>query len=142
MVIILTLIFCSGYSQNSVKYCDTNKVVDEPVYLLVDTMPEFIGGDENLIKYIDDSLDLSGLPVPKGKYIISYVTVTISPEGNVIYSCVIMRSSSTPISAYDKRAIEFVNTLKFTPGIKNGKAVHMVRNLPIRFEAKRIKKAR
>lgn len=104
---------------------------DDPVFFIVENMPEYPGGDKqirkdiaNLVKYPEYAQE-NGI---QGKV---YVTFVVNAEGKI---------SDTKIargvdSALDQEALRVVNALDKTwkPGTQKGKAVKVSYTIPINF---------
>jgi hypothetical protein len=93
---------------------------------VVEVMPAFPGGQENLMKYL-------GEKTPKlqdGQRGTVYVIFTVSPKGKILYPYVKHGLGGR----YDKAAIQLVKNMPaWTPGKQKGKAVYVKSGLPIRF---------
>ena len=107
-------------------------VSPEPsVYRIVESMPEFPGGNETMYKFIQKNVmypdsarnhDISGRVV---------VTFVVNEDGSLT-DIKVKRSVSWDI---DKEALRVVKLLpKFIPGKQQGKAVKVLFDLPISFK--------
>ena len=105
----------------------------DSVFVVVDQMPEFPGGETALrqfiahgIKYPDDAKK-AGI---QGKVFVHFV---INKSGNVVNSKII-RSVSPSI---DQEALRVINTMpKWEPGKEKGKTVSVRYTMPIQFALK------
>ncbi len=105
-----------------------NEDLNDSVYLLVDKMPQFPGGEEALRSFVANNLQY---PIAQcdyeGKVYIGFV---INENGKVVYPKVIR--SVDPL--LDKEAIRVVKTIPdWTPGELNGKKVKVWYTIPVNF---------
>lgn len=102
----------------------------EEVFLIVEQMPEFPGGEAALRKYIADHVKY---PVTAQEMSIQgkvYVTFIVDSSGKV--TKVTIARGIDP--ALDKEALRVINSLpKWTPGKQRGKAVSVSYTVPINF---------
>jgi len=108
----------------------TKKVVNEKPYSIVEQMPQFPGGEQALMNFIEKNLkypvDAQNKRV-QGKIILRFV---VNSNGKV-EQVEILRGLSP---STDKEAIRVVNLFpKWTPGVQNGKSVSTYYVLPIAF---------
>ena len=109
------------------------KQTKDQVYVIVEQMPKFPGGDKALmtyiwknIKYPDDAIK-AGI---KGKVLVTFV---IDKDGNVINPKIVRSLSPTT----DKEALRVVSSLpKWIPGKQSGKNVDVKYSVPISFALK------
>ena len=106
-------------------------VVSEEVYVAVDEMPQFPGGEATLMKYIQKSIKYPPIAIEngvKGNVIVQFVVKKDGSIGDVK----IIRGLSPEL---DKEAIRLCKSLpKFIPGRKNGQVVNVWYTYPIRFK--------
>ena len=109
--------------------------VKEEIFMIVEQMPSFPGGDQAMMKWIRDKIESIGYPQMEKEAGISgtcYVTFVIDKEGNVIDSKILR--GVTGGSGYDKVALTVVKAMpKWAAGKQNGRAVSVQYNLPIKF---------
>jgi Ca-activated chloride channel homolog len=102
----------------------------EPIFCIVETMPEYPGGDEKLKQFLHDNLRY---PKTARESCISgtvYVTFVIEKDGSVS-NVKVMRGIG---GGCDEEAIRVVQLMpKWKPGMQMGKAVRVQYNLPIKF---------
>jgi len=105
--------------------------VEEKVYTVIEQMPQFPGGEGELLKYISNNLHYPVIAAEngvQGKVILRFV---VSKTGTVDKVEVIR--SLDP--ACDKEAVRVVKTLpKFIPGKQNGANVSVWYTLPITYK--------
>jgi protein TonB len=99
---------------------------DEPeVFIIVDQMPEMIGGQEALyeaLRYPPEAVEAE----TEGRVIIQFI---VSKEG-VPEDISVVRSVSEPL---DKAGVAAIKQMRFTPGIQNEKPVKVMLTQPIIF---------
>jgi len=100
---------------------------DEPeIYIVVDTMPEMIGGMEafyNNLRYPEEAR-AEGL---QGRTILQFVV----DENGAVTRPAVVRSSDHKI--LDDAALEALEKTPFSPGVQNGRNVKVQMTLPIVF---------
>jgi hypothetical protein len=93
---------------------------------VVEVMPSFPGGQENLFKYISENVPR----LKDGKHGIVYVNFLVSPKGKILYPYVTRGLGGT----YDKEALKLVRNMPaWKPGKQSGKAVWVRSNVPVRY---------
>ena len=104
---------------------------DEPeVYMIVDEMPEFLGGDKGFHQFIADNVNYPAEAKEKGIRGIVYVNFIVEPDGSVS-DIKVLRGIG---SGCDEEAVRVVESMpKFKPGIQNGEAVRVSYTVPVIF---------
>ncbi len=117
----------------AVKHVDViieEPVEEEEVFTIVETMPEFPGGEAALRKFLADNIRYPTLAQEngiQGKVVIEFI---IGKDGGV-YDIAVNRSVE---GSLDKEAVRVVNLMpKWIPGKKNGKTVKVKYFLPVLF---------
>jgi tonB family C-terminal domain len=117
----------------AIKHVDVvieDPVEEEEVFTIVETMPEFPGGEAALRKFIADNIRYPTLAQEngiQGKVVVEFI---IGKDGGV-YDIAISRSVE---GSLDKEAVRVVNLMpKWIPGKKNGKTVKVKYFLPVMF---------
>ena len=101
------------------------------VFFIVDTMPEFPGGETALKKFISEHIKYPADAHDKGIEGTVYVTFIIDKSGKVIEPKI--AKGVTP--ALDKEAIRVVESLPgWEPGKQNDTKVNVSYTLPIKFK--------
>jgi TonB family protein len=104
---------------------------EEVIFWVVETMPEFPGGQQALFKYIADSLHYPVIAQEngiQGRVICQFV---VEKDGSIT-AAVVTRSSGEP--ALDKEALRLVNAMpKWKPGKQRGKPVRVKYTIPVNF---------
>ena len=104
-------------------------VVDTAVYVIVEEMPEFPGGADSLMRYIERNVKYpSGEVCVSGRVVVSFI---VEKDGSIGEPKVV-RSVEVLL---DKEALEVVRNMpKWKPGKQNGKEVRVKYTMPIRFK--------
>ena len=103
---------------------------DEEIFMVVENMPEFPGGDLGLMKYIQKNVKYP--PIAKeynitGKVYISFV---VDKSGSVTNVKVVRGVDKN----LDAEAVRVIKSLpKYKPGKQRGKAVKVMFTVPINF---------
>jgi protein TonB len=102
----------------------------EIVYTVVEEMPKYVGGEDELMKYLSKNVVY---PLDARKNGVTgrvYVNFVINSEGKVT-NAKILRGIG---SGCDEEALRIVNGMPaWTPGRQNGKPVSVMYNLPLNF---------
>jgi TonB family protein len=103
---------------------------NEPVFYIVEDMPEFPGGESALRKFITNSIEYPEVAITNGIQGKVYVTFIVKKDGSVANS----RIARGVDPSLDKEALRVVNNLpKWKPGIQRGTAVNVSYTVPINF---------
>jgi protein TonB len=101
------------------------------VYKVVEHQPEFPGGDEAMMKFIQKNIrypDTERESDVQGRVVVQFV---VNEDGSL--SDIVVKKSVSP--GIDKEAMRVVSMLpKFKPGTQQGKAVRVQFILPIMFK--------
>ena len=120
-------------SEIIVKFELPNKVLMDDIYLSAEKMPQYPGGETELLKFISTNAkypESAKFDNAQGKVIVCFV---VNTEGNVENAVVLEGVNPT----LDAEALRVVNLLKgFTPGSQNGKPVNVYNVVPITFTIK------
>lgn len=111
---------------------DDSDSKDEFLFIAVDQMAEFPGGDEALIKFIQENVKYPAEAKKKGIEGTVYVTFVVNKEGKV--ENVKLQKGIDP--SCDEEALRVISTLpQFIPGKQqNGKPVSVLYNIPVKFK--------
>ena len=107
------------------------KVEEEPTFIAVEQMPEFIeGGTPGLMKYIGQHIRYPEEALASGTQGRVVIQFIIEKDGTV--------SNVTPVRsvdpALDTEAVRVISTLpKFKPGMQRGQAVRVKNTIPVLF---------
>ena len=104
---------------------------EETVYVVVETMPEFPGGQQVMMKYIDAIIKYPLIAMEKGiqgRVICQFVVEKDGKLSNIH----VERSSGD--ASLDKEAIRVINSMpKWKPGKQHGKPVRVKYTIPLNF---------
>jgi TonB family protein len=146
-LVAVLFFFAAGTSENlsaqdnskAVKPTDTQtiqvqenqeKVTDETVFMVVETMPSYPGGQEALIKYIVENVKYPAEAKSKGIQGTVFVQFVVEIDGAVT-NVKVLRGIGY---GCDEEALRVVSAMpKWTPGKQKGNAVRVQFNLPINF---------
>lgn len=110
---------------------EEKKPEPEQVFVSVEQMPKFPGGDAELMKYIQDHLRYPTMAAEnniQGKVVVQFVVTKNGSVGEVK----VIRSRDQDL---DKEAVRVVKSLpNFIPGRMNGQPVNVWYTLPINFK--------
>ena len=104
---------------------------DRPgVYVIVEQMPEFPGGDKGYYQYIADNIKYPAKAREKGIKGLVYVNFIVEPDGSVS-NIKVLRGIG---GGCDEEAVRLVESMpKFKPGMQDGEAVRVSYTVPIFF---------
>lgn len=110
---------------------EKHEPVKEEIFQAVEQMPQFPGGEAELLKYISSHIKYPTMAAEnniQGRVVVKFV---VQKDGNV-GEVVVLRGKDPDL---DKEAVRVVKTLpKFIPGKMNGQAVSVWYTLPINFK--------
>jgi TonB family protein len=102
----------------------------EPIYFMVEEMPEFPGGEMELRKFIANSIQYPEVAMKNGIKGKVYVTFVVGKDGTV-KDAKIARGVDPSL---DAEALRVVSALpKWKPGVQRGEAVNVSYTVPINF---------
>ena len=107
-------------------------VEENQVFVAVEQMPQYPGGDAELLKYVQEHLKYPAMAVEnniQGQVVVQFVVTKDGAVGEVK----VVRGKDPDL---DKEAVRVVKTIppKFIPGRMNGQNVNVWFTLPIRFK--------
>lgn len=106
------------------------EVVEEEIFTIVENMPEFPGGTEELFKYLGKNIKYPPMAKDAGIKGKVYVTFVVDKNGS-IDDVKVLRGIG---GGCDEEAIRVVKGMpKWSPGKQRGKSVRVQYNLPINF---------
>ena len=105
---------------------------EEVIFVVVETMPEFPGGQQALFKYLSENVKYPVIAQEngiQGRVICQFV---VNRDGSIV-DVVAVRSSGEP--SLDKEAIRVIKSMpKWKPGKQRGKAVRVKYTVPVNFK--------
>ncbi len=122
------------FQVNAATKCSTDsisKTTQEPVYTVIEQMPQFPGGEKELLKFIANNIKYPVVAQEKGIQGRVIVRFVVSKTGQVDRVEVIRSLDSD----CDKEAVRVIKLLpKFIPGKQNGENVAVWYTLPITYK--------
>jgi protein TonB len=110
---------------------DEEEEKDEQVFVVVEDMPEFPGGELALRKWIANHIDYPVIAAENGIQGKVYVTFVVDKDGSVSNA----RIARGVDPSLDQEALRVVNSLpKWKPGMQRGKPVRVSYTVPINFQ--------
>ncbi|MCM1345733.1 MAG: energy transducer TonB [Bacteroides sp.] len=107
-----------------------NDSVDDEVYMVVETMPEFPGGTEALMRYLSRNVKYPSAALANGIQGAPRVSFTVNKDGCI--SDVTVTKSVHPL--LDAEAVRVMRNMpKWKPGMQRGKLVRVTYNVPVAF---------
>ena len=104
---------------------------EDTVFMVVEQMPEFPGGAQELFKYLSQNIRYPVIAQENGIQGRVICQFTVNRDGSVVDVRVVRSSGDDSL---DKEAIRVINTMpKWTPGKQRGKAVRVNYTLPVTF---------
>lgn len=104
---------------------------EEVVFVIVETMPEFPGGQQALFKYLSENVKYPAIAQEngiQGRVICQFV---VNKDGAIV-DVEVVRSGGDP--SLDKEALRVIKSMpKWKPGKQRGKAVRVKYTVPVNF---------
>ena len=104
---------------------------EEVVFVVVETMPEFPGGQQALFKYLSENVKYPVIPQEngiQGRVICQFV---VNKDGSIV-DVEVVRSGGD--ASLDKEAVRVIKSMpKWKPGKQRGKAVRVKYTVPVNF---------
>jgi len=110
---------------------DAGDEAEQEVFVIVEDMPEFPGGDLALRKWIADHIKYPVIAAENGIQGKVYVQFVVDRDGSISNA----RVARGVDSSLDQEALRVVNNLpKWKPGMQRGKPVRVSFTVPINFQ--------
>lgn len=104
---------------------------EEMVFLVVDEMPAFPGGQEALFKYLTDNVIYPAIAKENGIQGRVVCTFVVEKDGRIT-NVEVVRSGGDP--SLDKEAVRVIKSMpKWKPGKQRGQAVRVKFTIPVKF---------
>ena len=104
---------------------------EEVIFVVVESMPEFPGGAQAMMKYVAENIKYPVIAQEngiQGRVICQFV---VNKDGSIV-DVVVVRSSGEP--SLDKEALRVINSMpKWKPGKQRGKPVRVKYTVPVNF---------
>lgn len=133
IAIVATMRVCGKEKLSRIELAESVTEIDDEDTLFIEyeQMPQFLGGEVALMKFIADNLhypDSAKAKKIQGRVVVKFVVTKTGEIGEVK----IVRSKDLDL---DKEAVRIVKSLpNFIPGKINGEVVDMWYTLPIKFK--------
>jgi TonB family protein len=107
------------------------ELFEEEVFIIIETMPEFPGGQQAMMKYINENVKYPVIAMEngiQGRVICQFVVEKDGKPSNIQ----VVRTSGD--ASLDKEAVRVIGTMpKWKPGMRRGQAVRVRFTLPVNF---------
>ena len=104
---------------------------EEVIFMVVESMPEFPGGPQTMMRYIGENIKYPVIAQEngiQGRVICQFV---VNKDGSIV-DVVVVRSSGD--ASLDKEAVRVINSMpKWKPGKQRGKPVRVKYTIPVNF---------
>lgn len=132
MRLITIFSFLLFFSSLHAQICEKLDSIDgQAVYLVVDSMPQYPGGETELFKFLTGEFRYPHSEDFQGSIYLSFDIDTVGQVRNV---CILKPHRKGEISEVEKEALRVVNAMPlWTPGKMNNRKVPVRFNLPIKF---------
>lgn len=128
-----------GESNRQRTYTTEEEEDDDAVYVVVETMPEFPGGQQALFKYLSENVKYPVIAQKngiQGRVICQFV---VNKDGSIV-EVEVVRSGGDP--SLDKEAVRVIKSMpKWKPGQQRGKPLRVKYTVPINFKLQSMEKA-
>lgn len=113
-----------------VKVQDEEESEEQQIFMVVESMPVFPGGEANLYKYLAENIKYPQMAKESGIQGRVFVTFVVERDGSVTDVRVLRGIGG----GCDEEAIRVVKGMpRWTPGKQRGKSVRVQYNLPVKF---------
>ena len=105
---------------------------DETVFVVIEQMPEFPGGQQAMFKYLSENVKYPVIARENGIQGTCIVQFVVNKDGSIV-DVTVVRSGGDP--SLDKEAIRVIKTMpKWRPGMHKGKPVRVKYTVPVTFK--------
>ena len=105
---------------------------EEVVFMVVETMPEFPGGQQALFKYLSENVKYPVIAQENGIQGRVICQFTVNKDGSIV-DVQVVRSGGD--ASLDKEAVRVIKSMpKWKPGKQRGKAVRVKYTVPVNFK--------
>jgi len=116
--------------QEMLAFEDMEEEEESQIFMVVEQMPEFPGGEEKLYQFLADSIHYPQLAKDSGIQGRVYVTFVIENDGSVSDARILRGIGG----GCDEEALRVINLMpKWKPGTERGKSVRVQYSLPVKF---------
>lgn len=132
IIVLFLAVSVSCFGQKNENRGTIKVVKDTAIYTKVDVMPEFVGGNAALFKFIQSNVRYPQSAKERGARGICFITFAVNTDGSLSNIFILKGASGCP--ECDLEALRVINRMpKWTPGKNNGETVRVQYNLPIKF---------
>lgn len=118
------------HEEDGVEYCEEEEIQEAAVFKVAEEMPEFPGGPEKLLEYLNENLRYPEMARENDIQGRVYVQFVVEPDGS-ISNVEVIRSIG---GGCDEEAVRLVQNMpKFKPGKMNGYPVRVQYTVPVKF---------
>ncbi|MBI3143193.1 MAG: energy transducer TonB [Bacteroidetes bacterium] len=108
---------------------------DEPVFAVVEEMPEFPGGQAALIQFLSKYVVYPEMEKQNDIEGVSYVQFVVDKDGNITNVKILPGTESKGTQNMHNEAMRVITSMpKWKPGKQRGKAVKVSYQIPVRFK--------
>ena len=112
---------------------EVEEVKEEEIFMIVEDMPEFPGGEEALFQYLRDNVEYPEMEREDRNSGLVVVFFVVEPDGNITNVKIEGGRGNTP--NMNKEAVRVVQSMpEWKPGKQRNKPVRVSIKLPIRFQ--------
>jgi len=105
---------------------------EEVIFVVVETMPEFPGGNAALFKFLSDNMKYPVIAQENGIQGTVVCQFVVNKDGSIVDVEAVRNTSGDP--SLEKEAIRVIKAMpKWSPGKQRGKAVRVKYTVPVRF---------
>ena len=109
---------------------EEEEIVEAEIFTVVESMPEYPGGQVELFKYLSESIRYPAMAREIGVQGRVFINFVVEPDGS-ISNVKVLRGIG---SGCDEEAMRVVSEMpKWKPGKQRGRAVRVSYNLPVKF---------
>ncbi len=125
-LLMITVFICANLF-TTLAYSQENST---EIYTTVEKQPQFPGGTDALMKYLNKSIQYPADAIEKGIQGSVYITFVVEADGSLSNTKVLRGIGG----GCDEEAIRVIKNMpKWEPGMQKGKPVRVQFNIPIRF---------
>jgi TonB family protein len=128
---VIVIVLKKGNISGELKATETNN--NSAIFMVVEEMPKFPGGENEQIKFFANNLKVPAEGLKEGLEGTVYVSFVVKEDGSVADAKVLRGLGKS----YDEEVLRVVNLMpKWIAGTQNGKHVAVQINLPVKFAKK------
>lgn len=120
-------------NSEAIQIQENKKSSNKAIFTVVEQMPSFPGGEDELIRFIAYNLMVPDEGIKAGLSGTVYATFIVKDDGSISDAKIVRGLGTT----YDEEVLRVINLMpKWTPGMQNGKPVDVLFNIPVKFAKK------